>query len=319
MGAVFGFVRGAFVELCQLVLVYAAALLGVELLVRQDMTLAAAAIPLGFFALYSAFVILPARDLVQGWLGMIAGRQPARYDDRGENLGRALVMLGSLALLVLPAVDRHEPREVRAFATAFLLLAMLVFGLGGAVPRLWFTIRSAPEGAADQVPELLREAGKRAARLFYCTFLGIGLGLVAALAADTHVAASQPPPPAASADVVASERVQVKGELCRAPAAGCPDHRDLAMAAFVAGRLPIAFYPDPGVDLPVCLAVVAGDWPAAAADRDALVDHLNASAGGGEASAQAKAGDRVQLRVVVPDGDDRCGYFVDIQQPEPAP
>lgn len=306
--AAVGFARGAFVELCQLVLVFVAALLGVSLLARPQATSWIALVPgLAVFAGYSAFALLPARDLVQGWLGMIAGRQPGRYADRAENLGRALIQLASVALLVLPALDRHEPYETRGFASAFLLLAILVFGVGAAVPRLWFAFRTAPDDAPDHVPDLLREAGRRAAWLFYCSFMGIGLGLAAARAAVFEHA----PPP-----VEAPAIAQAAGRLCRPASDGCPDHRELGMVAIRTGRMAASLVSDDALDSPVCHVAVSGAWPADPAARAALEAALDAD-DGGKTTIPVHAGEYVALAVSVPDGADTCTFFLDLDQYDP--
>jgi hypothetical protein len=61
------------------------------------------------------------------------------------------------------AEHRHDPAvQVKlarsrvaysdAFVTAFVLVRLLVFGIGSAVPRLWFALRGAPQLTSDEQP-----------------------------------------------------------------------------------------------------------------------------------------------------------------------
>ncbi len=308
---------GASIELGQLLLVLVAAILGAELFARPaspgDVLRA-----LLFFVGYSLFTLLPARDLVQGWLGMIAGRRPARYAERGENLGRGLVALAAGAVLVLlavvamPLMPAHDPPEARALGAGFFGLALAVFGFGTAVPRLWFAFRREPSSASsatspEEVPALLAEAGRRGARLILCAFLGIGLGLAAASATRGR-----------SVWPVAARwrREQFTGALCRTPTPDCPHERHAVVRAPATARVDISTvaYVDP----PRCTIVPVGAWPPAEADRDALVTRLASAGDGGPVTVSVAAGARVALDVVLPAGAERCTYFLDLAAAGPA-
>src|SRR3569623_3816174 len=128
------FLFGAFVELCQLLLVLVAALFAVQIAVGNP----------GAFVLLVVYGLLewwPARDLVEGWLGMVSRRLPDRYEDRGENLGRGVMGVAFAifwtVLWFVADQDQHT-KVAEAFDRAYVLLARAIFGLGVAVPRLWF-------------------------------------------------------------------------------------------------------------------------------------------------------------------------------------
>jgi hypothetical protein len=177
------FVAGAFVEVCQLMLVAAGALFGVPLARDRGVPVSDSLVFLGFFAFYSLFVLLPARDLIEGWLGMIAGRQPARFGNRAENLGRATLMIAAaVGFCLVPTTNETDSPETRAFTFAFLVLALVVFVIGGAVPRLWFAVKHVDSDVPDVVPDMLRETGRRGSLLVYCAFMGMGLAIAVATA-----------------------------------------------------------------------------------------------------------------------------------------
>jgi len=174
------FLFGAFVELCQLLLVLVAALFAVQIAVGNP----------GAFVLlvvYGLLVWWPARDLVEGWLGMVSRRLPDRYEDRGENLGRGVMGVAFAifwtVLWFVADPDQHTKRA-EAFDRAYVLLALAIFGLGGAVPRLWFGFKPAAWTRQSALPELLHQAGRRGAIFIVAIFVGIGLGFVAGYGAS---------------------------------------------------------------------------------------------------------------------------------------
>lgn len=305
--------KGAFIELCQLLLVFAGATLGAGFFAGPSRFAARVDVAsllqlLGFFAVFSLFVLYPARDLVQGWLGMIAGRRPERYAERGENVGRAVVALASMALLMLPSAHAEDSHEVKAFSFAFLGLALFVFGLGSAVPRLWFAIRTGGGGRPAEVPALLGVAGTRAAVFVYCAFMGIGIGL-----ATASIARAQRPELAAA--VSTWPREQLVGKLCRVPTAACPTVAHGEVTAPVAARIAISaiFYRDP----PLCEITPIG-WPATTAERAALAARLVDSDPPQQPYVASVAeGDRISLTIAVPvTGPDTCTYFIDLADAE---
>ena len=316
-----GFARGAGTEFLQLLLVLVAAMLGPDLAGgSESRTPHDLAIAFLFFAAYSAIALWPARDLIEGWLGMFAGRQPARYADRGENVGRALIALVPLVLLGAPAARPDQPAEVRAFAEAFTTLAIVVFGPGTAVPRLWFAILGRAPSGPDEVPELLRESGRRGAHLCYAAFLGLGLGLVAARLA------LQPPPPGAHPSLLEQlhESFDVKGDLCRPATASCPEHRDFGLEVLSDGDLTLGLVNR--IDLPAaddrprCELSFPGRWPRPArwprpgADRAALVAELSAEYGN-TAMVPSWIGEDATVRLTVPDGVDSCQFDISMVPP----
>ena len=316
-----GFARGAGVELLQLLLVLVASLLAPNLAGGgESRTPHDLAIAFFFFAAYSAIALWPARDLVEGWLGMFAGRQPARYADRGENVGRALIAFAPLALLGMPAVGTDQPPEVRALAEAFCTLAIVVFGPGSAIPRIWFAIRGRSPSGPDEVPELLRESGRRGAHLFYAAFLGLGLGLVAARLA------LQPPPRGHHPSLLEqyNEIVDVQGNLCRPATASCPDHRDLGLKLRSDGDLQLGLVDRidlPADDTPPRCELsfpgswpLPGSWPGPRADRVALAARLNRGAGA-TTNVPSRIGDDATVRLAVPDGADACQFHVTMVPP----
>jgi len=325
MPAVLDFVTGAIAQVMTLLLVFAGALLGAGMIgPASGIELVA---PFGFFALYAAFAIVPSRDLVQGWLGMIAGRQPERYDGRAKCLGRGVACLATLLFFLLPLADRHEPPERRAMEAGFVLLAILVFGLAGAVPWLWFGAVGTPRSKTSDLPELLREAGTRGSRLCYCAFLGIGLGIVAGEAAlsrraGTWERAPEPAvvlPPRAPDELVSNpdHRSDEIGTLCTTP--DCPrEHRTEVVFTSVGkievnvggwnGHPPCVFAFDPGFPM----------TPGARPTIDAFLADPQRF-GWSPPYAPVIAGDRIGVTATLPPGATTCQYDIHIDQPLVAP
>jgi hypothetical protein len=327
MAAVFGFIAGAFVQLMTLLLVYAGAALGARMIGPASALELVG--PFAFVALYAAFAIVPSRDLVQGWLGMIAGRQPERYDDRAQCLGRGVACLCTLLLLLLPLADKREPPDRRAMEAAFLLLATLGFGLGGAVPWLWFGLLGKGRGAADELPALLREAGTRGSRFCYCAFLGLGLGIVAGEAAISRRAGTwerypQPEvvlPPRSPDELVTNlePRDDEIGDLCATPTPDCPREHRSEVTFTKVGKVevnvgtwgknkPCSFAFDPGFPF------TPGAQPAIHAF---LIDPQ--PFGWSPPWVPVIAGDHVGVTATVPSGKTSCQYYIHIVQPLVAP
>ena len=160
------------------------------------------------YGLFNLLVLVPARHVAEGWLGMMAGRRPASYREPAQNLGGGmcdLAMFAGFLVLMLtasgPLSEGEDPSSI-AFGFSFTLFSLLVFGVGSAVPRLWFAARRRDLYGADSAPELLVQASKRASRFCYLVFLSVGLALagarVTALArgmapAALHVGSAVPP------------------------------------------------------------------------------------------------------------------------------
>lgn len=175
IAAAFRFLLGAFTELCQLLVVLASALFGTKVATGQGL--------FPIMIVYSLLAWLPARDLVEGWLGMIARRLPDRYEERAENIGRGVMavvfsVLFIALLFVLPS--DYRDRHGAAFETTYALFALSIFGLGAAIPRLWFGLRASAWTTETAVPQLLRETGKRGAIFITAVFVGIGLAFTTA-------------------------------------------------------------------------------------------------------------------------------------------
>lgn len=175
IAAAFRFLLGAFTELCQLLLVLVSAIFGTKVAMGRGL--------LPVMIVYSLLAWLPARDLVEGWLGMIARRLPDRYDERAENLGRgAMAIVFSVAFIVLLVVlpSDYRDRQGAAFEMTYGLFALSIFGLGSAIPRLWFGLRASAWTTEAAIPELLRETGKRGALFITAAFVGIGIAFTTA-------------------------------------------------------------------------------------------------------------------------------------------
>jgi hypothetical protein len=177
IAATFRLLLGAFTELCQLLLVLVSAVFGTKVATGRGL--------LPVMIVYSLLAWLPARDLVEGWLGMVARRLPDRYEDRAENVGRGVMAIAfSIAFIVLLLVLPSDYRDRRgaAFETTYGLFALSIFGLGGAIPRLWFGLRASAWTTESAVPQLLREAGKRGALFITAAFVSIGIAFTTAYA-----------------------------------------------------------------------------------------------------------------------------------------
>lgn len=328
-GALAGFVTGAVTQVLTLLLVFAGAALGARMIgLAPAVELVA---PFAFFALYAAFAIVPSRDLVQGWLGIVAGRQPERYDGRAQCLGRGVACLASLLFFLVPLADKYEPPERRAIEAAFFLLAILVYGVVAAVPWLWFGVLGAPrsKAGAGELPELLREAGKRGSRFCYCAFLGIGLGIVAGEAAVTRRAGTwehrpEPEivvPPRAPDELVDNpeHRDDEIGDLCRTPTPDCPsEHRSVVTFTKI-GKIEV----DVGTWNKHAPCVVALDpWfpmtPGARPTIDAFFADRQ-SFHWEPPWETVIAGDRVGVTATLPLGAMSCQYLIHIDEPLVAP
>lgn len=325
MRGIGAFLRGLFVELYRLALVFGAAIFAGMLVGFGPAGPIALAFGLLFLSLANKYVSDPARVLVQGWLGLLARVQPPGFERRAENLGHALVGLGSVTFLTLP-LFANAGRDARPFEHAFLVLAAIVFGPGAALPRLWFAIRAGNAPAGDVLPAMLHEAGERAARIFYYAFMGIGLGLAAAQGAQMVRNARRD----TSNDPFLRER---RGELCRTATAVCPREQRLDVALPRGGDVQLALYRDPdgSVDEPPCRIALDGAWPADAATRTAMTARLNREpAEPGEpgepgepapepqATAPTRGGDHVAVQLTLPDGAASCSYWFQLYLPPPA-
>ncbi|MEO6775285.1 MAG: hypothetical protein ABI467_20140 [Kofleriaceae bacterium] len=298
---------GAFVELCQLLLLFSGAILGAGI--------AGAPTVLVVVAVYAAFVLYPARDLIQGWLGLFAGFRPERYRDRWENAGRGIVALaGSVAILCLPIADRRESHESQGFELAFLGLAVIVFGIGGAIPRLWFAFRSEGD-TSTELPELLRQAGWRGAAFFYCAFLGIGLALVAGHSSPVQAHEAHAPAELASDDATFQRAwPRFVGRLCQTATTGCPHAQVLDFVAPRSTDITVTAFISDDI-LPLCTLVPSSVWPDDAHDHEALARHLLADDVEASAPIVVAAGEWIALRVTLPANAARCSYWIDIEEP----
>ena len=328
-GVLAGFVTGAVTQVLTLLLVFAGAALGARMIgLAPAVELVA---PFAFFALYAAFAIVPSRDLVQGWLGIVAGRQPERYDGRAQCLGRGLACLASLLFLLVPLADKHEAPERRAIEAALFLLAILVFGLVAAVPWLWFGVLGAPRSktGAGELPELLREAGKRGSRFCYCAFLGIGLGIVAGEAAMARRAGTwerRPEPeivlPPRARTSSSTTRIAVTtriGDLCRTPTPDCPSEHRTVVAFTKIGKIEV----DVGTWNKHAPCVVALDpWfpmtPGARPTIDAFFADRQ-SFRWDPPWETVIVGDRIGVTATLPPGAMSCQYLIHIDEPLVAP
>ena len=280
------------------------------------------------FGLYSLLVLVPARDIVQGWLGMVAGRRPTSYSERGENLGR---VLGDLVLVVaflwimvatFGVLSEREDASSNAFGFAYMMFALLAFGLGSAVPRLWFALSSRDLYSSDAMPELLVQAGKRASIFCYAAFMSAGLALtgarVTALArgmapAARHRGMAVPPPPAPPLVKAFS------GALCL-DGPGCYANQTISVTATRTGLLSIQVLGEK--DLLLCPIGPVGRWTSdgALAQMDqqfntAWREGEVAVAGRPPVVVEVQAGVRVSLAMYLQEGMERCGYHLIIRQP----
>jgi hypothetical protein len=324
-GAIAGFVIGAFTQVAKIMLVFVGPLLGAKM-IGIGPTLALL-IPFAFFAAYSAFSIVPSRELVQGWLGMVAGRQPASYDGRAKCLGRGLACLSTLLSFLVPLADNRQTPEQQAMVSGFLVLTIAVYGVLGAVPWLWFGVLGKPrdELPPDDLPDLLREAGKRGSRFCYCAFLAIGLGIIVAEGDldgrtgtwDERAGLVVPSGPYPLTDPVL-HRDEI-GKLCATPTPDCPrEHRSELTFAEV-GKLKVnvgtwsrddrcSFRFDPGFPM------TPGAWPTIHAF---LVDPQPFRWRAPKVT--VLAGDRVGVTATVPSGATSCEYKIYINELQVAP
>lgn len=279
------FLLGAFIELMQLTLLFAASFMGVNVALGNirlpDSVPPPSLAAFAFLAVYSLMVWWPARDLVEGWLGLLARRLPDRYTNRAENLGRALLALAYAALiLALPAGGRTF--EGHAFANAYIVIAVVVFAIGGAIPRLWFGFRADAWDKPEAIPQLLQEAGHRGALFVIAIFLGIGLGFTAGYTVASRRVA-QP--------------VELHGKLCRRDTKQCPATRTL--------------------DVPV-----HGDAVAIKSLLEGTDDMCTITAGGVSIWLNRTlpvVNGHVQLAVSLPANHDRCGYNIHARPAKAAP
>jgi hypothetical protein len=267
--------------------------------------------PLVLIAIYALFVLVPARDVARGWLGMFAGALPDGFDDDAENVGRALgdiaMAVGVVVMLVVfsgNVVDEGGSNaDSEAFLGAFLAFEALVFGLGGAVPRVWFAWKSVP--APAKPPELLVQAGKRAAVFCYCAFLSIGLALSAArLVASTrglpapahHIKPPAPPP---------MFRQVVTGSLCQPAREGCHSQGYVEAVVPHPGRFVVRFSSH-------------GQLPPCAPDGlHGHAQHIDDLATGQPAIFDVDKGEVVQIALYLDEELPRCGYRVDFEEVAP--
>ena len=194
IGEVGQFLYGVLAELVRVTLVVATGALSAQFFGGRmvggggDGGWLAVVVQLAIVSGYALLVIVPARDIVHGWLGMIAGYQPPAYDEPAQNVGRAVadvaLAAGGVVMLAVTMGQTSESGDSassEALVFAYTVVAILVFCIAGAVPRLWFGLgkRRVVSGA---MPELLRQAGRRAAIFCYATFVSVGLALGAARA-----------------------------------------------------------------------------------------------------------------------------------------
>jgi hypothetical protein len=301
-------VLGFALEFTRLALVIAGA--GMVSVVAGPMEAGRAVFPVVLIAVYALFTIVPARDVVRGWLGMFAHAVPDGFDDDGENVGRAvadvIMFAGVVVLLVWMSgevVDEAGSNaDSEAFLAAFLAFEMLVFGLGGAVPRIWFVWKSVP--APAKPPELLVQAGKRAAVFSYCAFVSIGLALTAGqLVAGTrglrrprhHIKPAPPPPPF---------HKLVAGSLCQPARADCDVVGVVDVVVPHPGRFRVRFSSHD--QLPPCIARgLHGHEP---------IDDL---ASGQPAIIDANWDEIVGVGLNIDEDVAQCGYRVEIDEVTP--
>lgn len=303
---------GFALEFTRLALVIAGA--GMVSLFAGPMEAGLAVFPVVLLAIYALFTIVPARDVVRGWLGMFAHTVPDGFDDEAENVGRALadvIMFAGVVVLLVwmsgEVVD--EPgadADTETFIAAFLAFEMLVFGLGSAVPRIWFTVKSVPWSAKP--PQLLVEAGKRAAVFAYCAFVSIGLALSAGhLVAGTRglrrprhhlkpVAPEPPPPPF---------HTSVAGSLCATERPDCKSQGYVDVDLPHPGRFIVRFSSHD--QLPPC---VASGLHGHAVPIDDLTN-------GQPATFDADENEVVQIALYLDEELAQCGYRVDIDEVTP--
>ncbi len=315
MAAIGAALLGAFIELCQLLLVVVGAVFGARISMSHGAALSGYVQQLGFFVAYSAFVLPAARDVIQGWLGMVAARQPERFGDRYENGGRAFVAVAFsvLVLALFAVVPGSGTRTQRAFELAFVLFALFVFGLGSAVPRAWFAVHATAARSADPMPQLLRQAGKRGALLCYCTILGIGIALAAAqcTVVQRHASASSvAAEPSALVETDTREAI-ASGELCRTPTVACPAELRITRTFLAATHVEV-WVTSIAAELPSCTATL-GPGVEVTAQRDAIERALDDSAAIAPPIA-VSAGARIALRIAVPDGVERCSYTAAVHE-----
>ena len=275
------------------------------------------------FGLYSLLVLVPARDIVQGWLGMVAGRRPPSYGERGENLGRflgdLLLVGGFLWVMVVTfgVISEREDASSNAFGFAYMMFALLVFGLGSAVPRLWFATRQQELDRSDPTPELLAQAGKRASIFCYAAFMSAGLALTAARVtalargmapAARHRGMAVAPPPAPPV------HREYSGTLCITPAKDCPGQHYLEVFAPRTGPLEVRYGGLAGLPTcPVAPTLPKGTDPVV---RDRFAAQLS-QAKSSEVTAviDVKKRDLVMLSLFLTEDLQRCGYRVVVDQP----
>jgi hypothetical protein len=242
---------------------------------------------------------------------MFAGACPDGFDDDAENVGRALadvVMFAGVVVLLVwtsgEVVDEGSANaDSEAFLRAFLAFEMLVFGLGGAVPRMWFALKSVP--APAKPPELLVQAGKRAGVFCYCAFVSVGIALSAArLVAGTrglprprHHVKPPPPPP--------EVRKVVVGSLCQPEREGCKSQDDVSVFVRDPGQFRVRFSSHD--QLPPCIATGLhghGDW----------IDDL---ASGQPAMFDVEEGEVVSVTLGLEEEVPQCGYRVELEEVMP--
>jgi hypothetical protein len=306
----------------QLTLVLVAALLAVETAIGRGLHDAIASdaprAPYSgsvfFLAAYSLLVWWPARDLVEGWLGLISRRLPDRYEDRAENLGRgvlSVVFAIFWTVLWFVADADANTRQGEAFDRSYALLALFIFGFGGAVPRLWFGAKKTAWERHPELPQLLREAGRRGAIFILALFLGIGLGFTAAYA--VQVKRADYVPPTYTPDSLLAVEDQGTGELCRMSAKECPTTRHF-VAERVSQAKPSAVLVEilPFDGPPVCL--VTPSWTV---DDDARQWFADRSDGDRKRSVATAAHSNIAFEVELPEGRDHCTYFIDVTPVKP--
>nr|HEX4317938.1 hypothetical protein [Kofleriaceae bacterium] len=189
MTAIGQFLYGLAAELTRVALVLAAGMLSAHFFGGRVVggPLGALVIPLAIVAAYAALAIVPARDIAQGWLGMIAGMRPAAFGDPAQNLGRAVAdvaaAVGTAVLLVVTfgatSANPGDSASEEAMSFAYAVITASVFCLGAAVPRVHFGLCDVPDAPAPP-PALLQQAGRRASTFCYCAFVTIGVAFVAA-------------------------------------------------------------------------------------------------------------------------------------------
>ena len=310
------FAWGAFVELLQLTLVLVAALFAIEIAIGHGLRDAIASdVPeppnqasLVLLVLYALLVWWPARDLVEGWLGMVSRRLPDRYDDRAENLGRgvlAVVFAVFWTILWFVADADASTAQGEAFDRSYALFALAIFGIGGAIPRLWFGRRHAAWGRRSDIPELLAQAGKRGAIFIILLFVGIALGFVAAYAVEARRPDYRRPTLSTSTPLPVED--QRWGTLCRQPTNDCPSSRHITAPRMQRAK-PDAVHVEviENGEPPVCDVVPV--W---------TVDDRYRR--GHDRTVPVSAGATIAFDVALPERIDRCSYFVDVTPAKPSP